>query len=323
MRMAIKLIGCFAASLAAVIVLMPHFIQYLKKISCNQSVSEYSIDAFKKKEKTPVMGGILFIAVPVIMTILMDPRCVTDIDTAIVLLSFVGYGAIGFLDDYLIVVKKNNDGLKPWQKFALQLILAVIFYLAYRSRPDLSVTLPGRSHIVWHLGRFYAILIFVMFTGSSNAVNLTDGMDGLAAGCTVCALLPFLVFAIQAHRLSLAIFIASLLGALLGYLRYNVEPARIFMGDTGSLALGAVLAAMSMILKKEILLVVIGGVFVIETVCVILQISSVKLTGKRIFRYTPIHYAFVLDGMKPKNVVHMFWTLAAIFALLGLWLGLA
>ena len=161
-----------------------------------------------------------------------------------------------------------------------------------------------------------------MFSGASNAVNLTDGMDGLAAGCMVTALVPFWIYALIQKEFGIAVFVAALLGALFGYLKFNIKPAKIFMGDTGSLALGAVLAALAMLLKKEMALIVIGGIFVIETLCVMIQIGSVKLRGKRVFPYTPIHYAFVIKGMGERQVVHWFWLVSLGFAIIGFFLGL-
>ncbi|MBE6122797.1 MAG: phospho-N-acetylmuramoyl-pentapeptide-transferase [Erysipelotrichaceae bacterium] len=317
-----KLLIAFALSIGLVIALMPKWIDYLKGISFNQNVSEYSLQEYKDKAKTPIMGGVLFILVPVIVTCILTLLTHDfNMKVLIVLLVFTGYGAIGFTDDWLIVVRKNNDGLSPMHKFLMQAALAVIFYIVYRSHADLHVTIPLTSAWI-NLGPFYALLIFFMFTGSSNAVNLTDGMDGLAAGCTVISLIPFLIYAMQAHEAGIAVFIAALLGGLFGYLKFNIKPAKIFMGDTGSLALGAALAALAMVLKKELVLVLIGGVFVIETLCVLIQQISVRTIHKKVFIYTPIHYAFVLKGMGEKQVVRMFWAAAAVLAAVGFLVGL-
>ena len=317
----LKLILCFVISLALVVVLMPGFINYLKMISFNQTVSEYSLKEYQEKASTPIMGGVLFIIVPVLVTLAAGGREALQMDTMVILLTFVGYGLIGFTDDFLIAVKKNNDGLSPRMKFFLQVVLAAVFYLMYHHKASLDVAIPFTS-VSLHFGMFYSILVLLMFSGASNAVNLTDGMDGLAAGCTLISLAPFLYFAVRQGKMSVAIFIASLMGALCGYLKYNVKPARIFMGDTGSLSLGAALAAIAMILKMELALVIIGGVFVIETLCVMIQIGSVKIRHKRVFPYTPIHYAFVMKGMGENEVVHRFWLCAAVFALLGFLIGM-
>ncbi len=318
--MAIRMMLGFVISLIVVLLLMPHFIDFLKKISFNQTVNDYSLQEYKEKAKTPIMGGILFIITPVLVTILLYPSCLLDYKVCMVFLAFVGYGLIGFTDDFLIAVKKNNDGLKAQYKFGLQLLLATIFYIMYQEHSILSIQLLFNGPVI-NLGLFYVVLILFMFTGSSNAVNLTDGMDGLAAGCTCFSLIPFLIFAYLGANTAISVFITSLLGALFGYLHYNVKPAKIFMGDTGSLALGGVLAALAMVLKKEIPLILIGGVFVIETLCVIIQITSVKTRHKKVFPYTPIHYSFVIKGMSENNTVHLFWVVSALFAILGFFAG--
>ena len=318
--MAIRMMLGFVISLIVVLLLMPHFIDFLKKISFNQTVNDYSLQEYKEKAKTPIMGGILFIITPVLVTILLYPACLLDYKVCMVFLAFVGYGLIGFTDDFLIAVKKNNDGLKAQYKFGLQLLLAIVFYIMYQEHSILSIQLLFNGPVI-NLGLFYVVLILFMFTGSSNAVNLTDGMDGLAAGCTCFSLIPFLIFAYLSENIAISVFVTSLLGALFGYLHYNVKPAKIFMGDTGSLALGGVLAALAMVLKKEIPLILIGGVFVIETLCVIIQITSVKTRHKKVFPYTPIHYSFVIKGMSENNTVHLFWVVSALFAILGFFAG--
>ena len=296
---------------------MPKLIDYLKKISFNQTVSEYSLKEYKEKAKTPTMGGILFIVVPIIVTLFLAKGVLADLKMIVILLSFAGYGLIGFIDDYIIVIKRDNEGLRPKQKFIMQLLLAIIFFIIYRNNVSLDITIPIIK-VVLPLSWLYSILVFFMFTGASNAVNLTDGMDGLAAGCSFISYIAFLIIALCMKEYQVAIFISSLLGALLGYLHYNVSPAKIFMGDTGSLALGAGFAAIAMVLKQELLLIIIGGVFVWETLCVIIQISSVKIRKKRVFKYTPIHYSFVLDGISEKRVVRSFWLLSLICAVIGL-----
>ena len=315
--MYVRLILAFIISLILVLIGMPKLIDYLKKISFNQTVSEYSLKEYKEKAKTPTMGGILFIVVPIIVTLFLAKGVLADLKMIVILLSFAGYGLIGFIDDYIIVIKRDNEGLRPKQKFIMQLLLAIIFFIIYRNNVSLDITIPIIK-VVLPLSWLYSILVFFMFTGASNAVNLTDGMDGLAAGCSVISYIAFLIIALCMKEYQVAIFISSLLGALLGYLHYNVSPAKIFMGDTGSLALGAGFAAIAMVLKQELLLIIIGGVFVWETLCVIIQISSVKIRKKRVFKYTPIHYSFVLDGISEKRVVRSFWLLSLICAVIGL-----
>ena len=325
------MINCFvsfAAGLLIVFFLMPSLIDRLKRLSFNQTVSEYSLQEYREKARTPIMGGLLFIFAPIVVTIVSQFVFGFNAEAVFLILSLTGYGLIGFIDDYLIAVKKNNEGLLPWKKFLMQVILAVILFLLYRmSGAPLSLRIPFANTSLY-LGGFYIALILFMFAGSSNAVNLTDGMDGLAAGCAIPSFAVFLILSILAKKPTLVTFFASLIGALFGYLYYNVKPAKIFMGDTGSLALGGALAGGALILKQELALIVIGGVFVIETLCVMIQLGSVHIRHKRVFPYTPIHYAFVLPkekgglAMGEVQTVHFFWLASLIFALLGLFVAL-
>ncbi len=319
--MPLKLVIGFCVSLTIVMLVMPRFIEYLKKLSFKQSVSEYALEDDKKKAGTPIMGGILFIIVPVIVTLIAFPQSISDINIWIIILAFVGYGLIGFIDDYLIAVKKNNNGLSPLQKFTMQVILAVVFFFIYRIHGDLMITLPFSKTTVT-LGWWYFLLVLFMFAGSSNAVNLTDGMDGLSSGVTIIALIPYAIISYVQQKYTVLMFVLCLIGALLGYLYYNKKPARVFMGDTGALALGGVLAALAMVTKTELSLILIAGIPVIETLCVIIQQVSVRTVHKRVFPYTPIHYAFRIKGMPEVNIVRMFWAVEAIFACIGLFVAL-
>ncbi len=319
--MPLKLVIGFCVSLTIVMLVMPSFIEYLKKLSFKQSVSEYALEDDKKKAGTPIMGGILFIIVPVIVTLIAFPQSITDINIWIIILAFVGYGLIGFIDDYLIAVKKNNNGLSPLQKFTMQVILAAVFFFIYRTHGDLMITLPFSKTTVT-LGWWYFLLVLFMFAGSSNAVNLTDGMDGLSSGVTIIALIPYAIISYVQQKYTVLMFVLCLIGALLGYLYYNKKPARVFMGDTGALALGGVLAALAMVTKTELALILIAGIPVIETLCVIIQQVSVRTVHKRVFPYTPIHYAFRIKGMPEVNIVRMFWVVEAIFACIGLFVAL-
>ena len=319
--MELKLIIGFLASFAIVMITMPLLIKYLKKLSLKQSVSEYALPDDQKKAGTPIMGGLLFIAVPILMTAILNREVIFDSKAIIVILAFVGYGCIGFIDDYLIAIKKDNNGLSPRTKLLLQFILAIIFFMIYRENADLSLHIPF-TNIDLHLSWGYFLLVIFMFVGSSNAVNLTDGMDGLSSGVVIIALIPFLILLLQAKEVSLSIFVTCLIASLLGYLYYNKKPAQVFMGDTGALALGGVLAAVAMVLKCELALIFIAGVPVLETLLVIIQITSVKLTGKRVFSYTPIHYAFRIKGVPETTIVLGFWIVEALLASIGLWMAL-
>ncbi len=318
--MSLKLICGFIGSGLAVVVLMPFYIRFLHRINYNQAVSEYALDEFKNKAKTPTMGGVLFVVVPLVMMVIMYPESIQDPLARIVMMAYLGYGLIGFIDDFIIVVQKNNAGLPASVKFLMQFLLAVLFFFLYKENADLSVTIPFFKNTIY-LGTLYMPLIFFMFTGASNGVNLTDGMDGLAGGTSFLAFSPFVLLALQQDQILIAAFILCIMGSLLGYLKFNMHPAKIFMGDAGSLALGGALAAIAMVLKQEVALVIIGGVFVWETLCVIIQIGSVKLFHKRVFRYTPIHYAFKLNGMSEPKVVILFWMIGFICAILGFLMG--
>jgi len=310
----------FLASMISLILMfiaMPNLISFMKNLKYNQVASEYSLEEFKEKAGTPTMGGVAFVVIPVITLFIIYPRFYTNAKIVLVVLTYLGYGLIGFIDDYLIVVKNDNEGLKPAYKFGLQLLLSIVFYIIYSKYATTTVTIPFMNKTV-DLGWLYAVLVFFMFTGSSNAVNLTDGMDGLASGCTIFAILPFIYVAIKQDQFYVAVLLAAVAGALLGYLRYNISPAMIFMGDTGSLALGGLLAAVAIVLKKECDLAIIGGVFVLETLCVIIQQVAVRVFHKRVFRYTPIHYAFKLNGMAEMQVVYVFWLASIIFSGLGI-----
>ena len=318
--MEIKYLLAFGCSLVLTLLVMPKLIPFLHKIKFGQSVRKEGPKSHMAKTGTPTMGGIVFVLVPILVMAILNYKAFLTPEMLIVVFAYLGYALIGFIDDFLIVVKKNNDGLKPSMKFLMQSVLAVIFYFPYTQIAKTTIQIPV-LHMTLELGFLYFILIFFMFTCESNAVNLTDGLDGLCAGTSLIAIAPFVIFALLQKINDLAMFLLAVSGALLGYLRFNIHPAKIFMGDTGSLAIGGLLAASAMILKQEILLVLIGGVFVMELLSVVIQVTSFKATGKRVFRMSPLHHHFELGGMKETNVVLMFWCIGLIFAVVGLWLG--
>lgn len=307
-------------SLVVSLGIYPLVIPFLHKIKFGQSIRQDGPKSHLKKTGTPTMGGFVFVLVPIIVLAILMPQALLDTKIQIVIISYVGYSLIGFIDDFLIVVKKNNDGLSPSAKFLLQLILAVIIFFMYRNVSSTGILIPF-THVEIDLGWFYFVLILIMFTAESNAVNLTDGLDGLSSGCVLIALAPFILFSILQGEYGLGVFLMAVFGSLLAYLKNNFFPAKIFMGDTGSLALGGLLAAVAMVLKQEILLVVIGGMFVLEVLSVIIQVTSFKLTGKRVFRMAPLHHHFELGGMNEKQVVLMFWCIEAVFAIVGYLMG--
>ncbi|MBQ4253707.1 MAG: phospho-N-acetylmuramoyl-pentapeptide-transferase [Erysipelotrichaceae bacterium] len=316
-KMILALVLGLALSLAA----YPAAIPLLYKLKFGQSIRQEGPQSHLKKAGTPVMGGIVFILTTIIASLIVSPKAVFNYDYLVVTMAFVGYGLIGLIDDLIVVVKKDNEGLKPKYKFLLQSILAVVFYLMYRKVTDSTIIIPFFNW-QWDLGWFFVIFVFLMFTGTSNAVNLTDGLDGLCGGLMVFALIPYVYFCYRIGKMNLVYLQLALIGSLLGYLCYNHYPARIFMGDTSSLALGGILAALAMVTKEEVALILIGGVFVIETLSVIIQVGYFKLThGKRFFRMAPIHHHFELGGMKETRIVWMFYVVGAALSLCGLLIG--
>lgn len=307
-------------SLVAALGIIPILIPFLHKIKFGQSIREEGPQSHLAKTGTPTMGGVVFIVLPFLVLLLLAPKAYLNPTMQIVMLAYLGYGLIGFADDFIIVVQKNNKGLSPKMKLLLQSIMAILIFILYTRIETTAILIPI-LHIEIDLGFLYFGLIFIMFVAESNAVNLTDGLDGLSSGCVLIALAPFVLFAILENMNDLAIFLLAVMGGLLGYLRYNAYPAKIFMGDTGSLALGGLLAVSAMVLKQELLLVIIGGIFVVELLSVVIQVTSFKLTGKRVFKMAPLHHHFEMCGFKETQVVMLFWTAELIFAVIGFALG--
>ena len=298
-------------------------IPILKKIKAGQRINVYV-----EKSGTPTMGGLIFI-IPTIVTILIllfTKKIEFSVNLLIVLFVFISYSMIGFLDDYISIKKKRNEGLTQTQKLLLQFVVALVFYLLYSlytdSKSVLEITALG---IKWNLGWFYGVFILFLLVGSSNAVNLTDGLDGLAGGLSAISFLAFGLISwgsywIQGYQ-DIGIFCFVLVGSLIGFLVYNTNTAKVFMGDTGSLTLGATLATIAILTSHELSLAVIGGVFVIETLTVIIQVISVKFFHKRVFLMAPIHHHFERLGWKETDIVKLFWIIGLILALLALIYG--
>lgn len=318
----IWIFGMCLLTLIIMLLIMPGLIDYLHKIKFGQTEREEGLASHKKKNGTPTMGGLAFIIVPTLVYVVCSffTPFKLDLNTIVILLAFVGYGVVGFIDDYIIVVQKNNEGLKPSHKFLLQSILAVVFFFLYRTNSTTDIWIPIFD-VTIDLSWFYFILVFLMFTAETNAVNLTDGLDGLCAGQMVIALVPFAIFAFIQGLNNVACLICLVIFALLGYLKFNKHPAKIFMGDTGSLALGGFIAAVAMVLKQEVLLIIIGFVFVAEVCSVIIQVTYYKKTHKRIFKMAPLHHHFEMCGWSEEKVVNCFRLVGVILAVLGLVLG--
>ncbi|NLC54827.1 MAG: phospho-N-acetylmuramoyl-pentapeptide-transferase [Erysipelothrix sp.] len=320
--MGFKYIVSFTLSLILSALLYPVFIRYMKTLKLNQEISEYALSEFKEKSQTPTMGGVIFIIVPLLTLMILDYKAFFQIDVMLVVMAFIANGLIGFYDDYLILVKKDNIGFTTGKKFLLEVFLSVIFGVVWYFANDgnLGLSIPFTQWTI-NVGWLYFFVIIIMLSGVSNAVNITDGMDGLAGGTVFLAIIPYLFYAINQENIGLALLLFAVLGSLLTYLFYNVKPAKIIMGDVGSLSLGALLASSAIVLGYELALIIVGGIFLINTLTVIIQVGSVKLTGKRVFPYTPIHYSFIIWGIREKRVVYLFWGIGFILMLFGLLIG--
>ncbi|QOY34373.1 phospho-N-acetylmuramoyl-pentapeptide-transferase [Anaerobacillus isosaccharinicus] len=310
-----------AVSFLISVVLSPIIIPFLRRLKFGQSIREEGPKSHQKKSGTPTMGGVMILFSIAITTIIMVGNF-HELSTEIYLLLLVtlGFGLLGFLDDFIKVVLKRNLGLTSKQKLVGQLVIAAIFYVVIKQLNfSTEIAIPGTNFGV-DFGILYLILIIVMLVGASNAVNLTDGLDGLLAGTAAIAFGAYAVISFSAEQLDIAMFCAAVVGAVLGFLVFNAHPAKVFMGDTGSLALGGALAAVAILTKMEILLAIIGGVFVIETLSVIIQVISFKTTGKRVFKMSPLHHHYELSGWSEWRVVVTFWLVGLVFAILGIYL---
>ena len=338
-------------ALALSILLGPWVIERLKELQVKQYIREEGPKGHQAKAGTPTMGGVLIVASMVIPTLLW-----ADLRNPYVLLAVgatLSFGAIGFLDDYSKVVRKRNQGLTARGKFLLQVVTcvavgAVLIGLQTKGEystqlsvpflkklhPDLVVNSWLQHRYTWPLAFLpFVIFLVIVIAGFSNGVNLTDGLDGLAIGCVLISAMALTVITylssnarfadyLEIQKIpdaaELTIFCGSLMGASLGFLWYNAHPAQVFMGDVGSLALGGAIGTVAVILKQEILLISIGGIFILELLSVIIQVTSFKLTGKRVFRMAPLHHHFELMGWSESKIIVRFWIMALVFALFSL-----
>ncbi|XJZ28407.1 phospho-N-acetylmuramoyl-pentapeptide-transferase [Bacillota bacterium Lsc_1132] len=303
------------------VLLSPIFIPFLRRLKFGQSIREEGPKSHQKKSGTPTMGGLMILFSIIMTTLVMAGKfSEPTVKTWLLLIVTFGFGLLGFLDDFIKVVMKRNLGLTSKQKLLGQIIISVIFYLIYKqSGFPTDIRIPIADYTI-HLGWFFVIFIIFWLVGFSNAVNLTDGLDGLVSGTAAIAFGAYAVLAWNQSQFEIAIFSVAVVGAVLGFLVFNAHPAKVFMGDTGSLALGGAIAAVAILSKLEILLIIIGGVFVIETLSVILQVISFKTTGKRIFRMSPLHHHYELCGWSEWRVVVTFWTVGLLFAILGIYI---
>lgn len=313
----------FIISVAFGFVLIP----VLRKMKVKQQVSIFLAKTHKEKEGTPTMGGLIFI-VPTIITIiilLLMGKIDFSENLFIVMFVFIGYALLGFVDDFLIIKRHNNEGLTEIQKLFGQLFIALVFFYIFMKsgrEPVLDIHTLG---IKIDMGWFYGIFLLFILVASSNAVNLTDGLDGLAGGLSVMAFLAFGLISWNSSWANgsedIAIFCFVLVGSLLGFLVYNTHPAKVFMGDTGSLSLGATLASVAIITSHEITMIIVAGVFIIETLVCIIQMISVMYFHKKIFLMAPLHHHFEKLGYHESDIVKGFWVVGAILSMMAIAFG--
>lgn len=316
-------ISLLVVSFLVTVLMLPKLIKYLHYLKFGQAIREEGPQSHMHKKGTPTMGGISFIVATVLALIIAMFIDSSNIKYYFLFIyTTILFSIIGYIDDMLIVVKKKNDGLAPRKKLMLQILFSIIFYVLVKFiYEDINyIYIPG---LEYQLNISYLYMVFVVFwqTGFSNAVNLTDGLDGLATSVTIITTSTFALLAYKENNFPVFVFCLVLVGALIGFLLFNKNPAKIFMGDTGSLALGGILAAISIILHKEIAFIFIGLVYILETLSVIIQVAYFKKTGKRIFKMSPLHHHFELSGYGEVKTVYLFVIIALISSGIGYFLG--
>ncbi|WP_010286570.1 phospho-N-acetylmuramoyl-pentapeptide-transferase [Kurthia massiliensis] len=311
----LTLIVAFAIS----VILSPMLIPALHRLKFGQSIREEGPKSHMKKAGTPTMGGMIFLIAIILTTLIIGAgKGLISTESVTLLIVLVGFGIVGFLDDGLKVFFKRNLGLTSLQKLLLQIVISVVAYflIANAGGFENELHIPFTNYDL-HLGWVYVLFMIFWLVGFSNAVNLTDGLDGLVSGTGSVAFLAYAIIALVQEQYDLAVFAFAVTGALLGFLVFNKNPAKVFMGDTGSLALGGALAVLSILTHQELLLLIIGLVFVVETASVMIQVAVFKKTGKRVFKMTPIHHHFELSGWSEWRVVLTFWGVGVIVAVIA------
>ncbi|WP_072328713.1 MULTISPECIES: phospho-N-acetylmuramoyl-pentapeptide-transferase [unclassified Paenibacillus] len=300
------------------LIMGPLGIPLLRRLKFGQQIRTDGPQGHLKKAGTPTMGGIIIMLALALAVLRFGEK---NLETVILLLASLGYGFVGFLDDYIKILFKRSLGLTARQKlFGQLLIAAVVCYLLVLSGHSTEIRLPYLN-IMFDMGWLYFPFVVFLMLGTSNAVNFTDGLDGLLAGTSAIAFGAYAIIALNNTQPNVAIFSAAMVGAVLGFLVFNAHPAKVFMGDTGSLGIGGGLVAVAILTKAEILLALIGGVFLIEILSVIIQVVSFKTRGKRVFKMSPIHHHFELVGWSEWRVVISFWTAGILLAGVGLYIN--
>ena len=317
---AISLLG---VAFLLTVLMLPRLIKYLHVLKFGQAIREEGPQSHMHKKGTPTMGGISFIIAIVISLIVAMFLDSSNIQYYILFIyTTISFSIIGYIDDMLIVVKKKNDGLAPRKKLMLQILFSVIFYIlvTFIYKEVNYIHIPVFDYNL-NISYFYIIFLVFWQTGFSNAVNLTDGLDGLATSVTIITTSTFALLAYKENNFPVLVFCLTIVGAIVGFLLFNRNPAKIFMGDTGSLALGGILAAISVILHKEVAFLFIGLVYILETLSVIIQVAYFKKTGKRIFKMSPLHHHFELSGYGEVKTVYIFVIIAVISSAIGYFVG--
>lgn len=299
-------------------ILGPIIIPNLKKLGIGQSVRKEGPQSHLKKEGTPTMGGVI-IMLGILLSSLVYFKSLEDKNVLIVLISIFGFGLVGFIDDYLIVARRSNQGLTERQKIISQTLLAVVLSAWYSLNTELgtSVIIPFIKYKYLNLGIFYIPFMSFVMVGTVNSVNLTDGLDGLASGITVIVMTFFGVISAKWGVLSIETISLIIAGSCLGFLVHNSNPAKVFMGDTGSLALGGAVASIAMVLKLPLIIPIVGGIYLAEAISVIIQVLVYKLKGKRVFLMAPLHHHYEQKGWRETKVVKVFWGISLILAIVG------
>jgi len=301
-----------AVSMMMALVSGPIIIPFLKKLKIGQSIREEGPKSHLTKSGTPTMGGVIMLGGVLVG---LGVGRTMSWNSFVVLLSFIGFGVVGFVDDYIKVVLKRNLGLRAWQKMAGLLIVSILISIMVSIKS--TVILVPFTSLTLDLGILYIPFLIFVLLGTTNSVNLTDGLDGLASGVTMFVLAFFTFVAIKQGEVAIAVIGASLVGACAGFLRHNFNPAKIFMGDTGSLALGGAVTAMAAVLKMPLFIPLIGLIYVIEALSVMIQVSSFKLTGKRVFRMSPLHHHFELCDWSEIKIVFTFWAVTLVMGIVS------
>ncbi len=309
----------FLFSVVLGLILLP----LLRKLKVGQRISSYVGYSHRQKEGTPTMGGLIFIIPTVLITIglLITDKIPYSDNIAIVLVVFLGFAIIGFLDDFLSLKKHNNEGLTTYQKLLGQVIISTIFFYIYMKNGGQTSFVVGTLGIDIELTWLYGLFILFILIGASNAVNLTDGLDGLAGSLSAVAFIAFALISFVVGFEDIGIFCLVLVGSLIGFLVFNTHPAKVFMGDTGSLALGGVMGAVAILTHRELTLLVVAGVFVIETLSVILQVFWLRFFHKKLFLMTPLHHHFEKLGWQETDIVKLFVVFGLLLAMGGIIFG--